>query len=471
MRIVFVGRSVAHFSYYQSIVESLCRRGHKVFILFDRDWSRNYSDDALRDSERRNPKLVTGWIYRRSGWWRTSLFQMRELRSYASYLVRADQSAYYLKRWEAYLSPWAQVIVRVPFVRRFLASGEVRAMLKRCEERVPADARILDWLRAAKPDVVVVSPANMRFSEEVEYLKAAKVLGIPTVVPVLSWDNLTTKGLIHVEPDLLLAWNASHREEAMEIHGIAPERIVISGSPFFDKWFAPRETPPEREAFLRKVGLDPDRPFLLYLGSSKNIAKDESWVVEQLERACRVHVNPALRSLQILVRPHPANADIYERLELPGVAVWPKTGSLPDTVESTADFQASLRYCCATLGINTTGMIDSVVADKPCLTILVDEYRSTQLDAVHFRHMLEGDVLVVAKSFDDCIARVAEVAEGLDLKRERRQAFVRRFLRPYGLERSAGRVAAELIERVAAERVVKGLSEGYCEASLEGRSV
>lgn len=472
MRVVFAGRSVAHFSYFQSIVESLCRRGHKVFMLFDREWSRNYPDDALRNFEREHPKLVTGWIHRRRGAWRPVLFQLRELRSYASYLARPDQSMYYLKRWEGYLPPWAQALVRTPLMQRLLRSESVRATLKRFEDWAPPEPRIVEWLAAVKPDVVIVSPANMRFSEELEYLKAARTLGIPTVVPVLSWDNLTTKGLIHVTPDLLLAWNASHRAEAISIHGVPPDRTAISGSPFFDKWFQTQGSPTQRELFMRKIGLNPDRPYLLYLGSSKNIAKDESWIVQKVVEACRVHPNPTLQSLQFLIRPHPANADIYGRFALSGIVVWPKAGSLPDTAESKADFDASLRHCVATLGVNTTGMIDAVVADKPCLTLLAAEYRHTQLDAAHFKYMLEDEVLVVSHSVEECVARIAEIMEGVDDKRPQRQAFVRKFLRPYGTDRPAGQVAAELIERLAVERVVTGLQQGYFDASssMERRS-
>lgn len=49
---------------------------------------------------------------------------------------------------------------------------------------------------------MVLSPVNMRFSEELDYLKAARELGIPTHLAVYSWDNLSTQGLIHMTPDM-----------------------------------------------------------------------------------------------------------------------------------------------------------------------------------------------------------------------------------------------------------------------------
>src|SRR5688572_13049811 len=150
----------------------------------------------------------------------------------------------------------------------------------------------------------------MRESEEIEYIKAARAVGIPSVVGVLSWDNLTTKGLFHVLPDLVLVWNRTQQEEAVRIHGIPAERAVITGSPFFDKWFDAERLLMDRDAFCRRVGLESRRPFLLYLGSTSNIAADETWLVSELARRMREHPDPEVRDTAILARPHPQNAAV-----------------------------------------------------------------------------------------------------------------------------------------------------------------
>lgn len=74
---------------------------------------------------------------------------------------------------------------------------------------------------------------NIRFSEEVEYVKAANAIKIPTVVHVLSWDNLTTKGLCHIIPNLTLVWNEIQSQEAITIHEVPDDKILITGSLFF----------------------------------------------------------------------------------------------------------------------------------------------------------------------------------------------------------------------------------------------
>ena len=54
--------------------------------------------------------------------------------------------------------------------------------------------------------------------------------------------------------------------EARDIHGIPTERVVVTGAQCFDQWF--EWTPRPREEFCPRVGLDPERPYLLYVAGS-----------------------------------------------------------------------------------------------------------------------------------------------------------------------------------------------------------
>lgn len=468
MKVVFVSRSVSHFPYYETIIRELHAHGHRVYLLLDREWSGKSSFSVVRNCEKELPNLKTGWTIRREGWVRSWLFGARELRSYASYVSRPDQSPFYLKRWQSYLSPPLRMAMRYQIIRLLVGSVVARKLFEMIEGIIPAYRPIVEWLRTAAPDIVVVTPANMRFSEEIEYIKAAKKIGIPTVVPVLSWDNLTTKGIFHVKPDLTMTWNQWQREEAVAIHHIPRESVAITGSPFFDKWFENRVPSVSRDIFLPHVGLDPSKPFLLYLGSSKNIAKDETWLVEQLHSDLRSHQNSTLRGLQILVRPHPANAQIYKRLSLDGLVVWPKQGALPDSEESKSDFECSMRYCIAAVGINTTGMIDSVIANRPTITIITDRYKDTQTLAVHFKYLREFEVLDECHGVGDCVSRLADLINGLDPKVEHRKRFVEAFVRPFGLNHAAGAVAADAIEALVVQRSTRSIrGEGGDVQSLE----
>jgi len=157
--------------------------------------------------------------------------------------------------------------------------------LRLCEWIAPSDPSLLAFLSDKQPDVMVASPTNLRFSEETDFLKAARRLRIPTAIQVLTWDNLSTKGLVQILPDRLFVWNDRQYRDVREIHRVPQRDLSTVGSPFFDKWFDKVDGTSSREADCRRLGLDPEKKILLYLGSSKNIAKDESWFIEEVVEA------------------------------------------------------------------------------------------------------------------------------------------------------------------------------------------
>jgi hypothetical protein len=430
MRILFTIRDFGHFSYVQSVVEALSK--HRVVLLFDKEWCRYVTDEYIKQCGFR-----TDWMITQSPEQRIKESFWRELRSYASYIKR-NQSVYYLKRWESYLPKW------VRYFRPILPYLPLPS-----EDRKP----LFEWatkdLIARQPDVVVATPVNHRFSGELEYVKAAKELGIPTVGVNQSWDNLTTKGLFHVAPDLMLVWNETQKKEAIEIHDISKESIEIIGAPFFDKWFQHRNCE-NRKKFCKKVGLDHKRPFVLYLGSSSNIAENETWLIEKLYDKL---------DIGMLVRPHPANTRNY--IKLAGKAfipltkgalrikddfvVYPIGGELPEDETAQQDFYNALKHCVCVIGINTSGMIDAVINGKPVVSVMSDEYRLTQSEATHFKQMADADILETANTTQEAVEIIKSLARGEDNRWESRRQFVRKFIRPRGLDRMAGELAAERI--------------------------
>ena len=90
----------------------------------------------------------------------------------------------------------------------------------RLESGIPPGGRITEFIRTQNPDVVLVSPLIDLASPLLDYLKAARSLGIRTGIAVASWDNLTSKGLLRFVPERVFVWNEAQRLEAIELHGI-----------------------------------------------------------------------------------------------------------------------------------------------------------------------------------------------------------------------------------------------------------
>ena len=146
-----------------------------------------------------------------------------------------------------------------------------------------------------------------------------------------SWDNLTVKGVIHDPLDLVTVWNDLQRVEPIRLHRVPAERVVITGAQNFDHWF---EWKPNlsRTEFCAKVGLPPDRPYLLYVCSSPFIAPDETVFVRDWLRRLRTQRDPALARIGVLIRPHPQHAAQWKDVEFvdqgPAI-VWPPTERIP----------------------------------------------------------------------------------------------------------------------------------------------
>ncbi len=422
-RVLFVIKSLAHFSYVSSIIAELdktCR----VELLFNERWSSRGGLKLINQSRRvvlefirhSNNVTLNGWtVERTANRW---IFPLREIRSYISYIRRKDQSEYYLKRWNGYLPLRLSKLFSYRIVKFLLSLFPNYELLTLIEKCVPSDRGIIEDLIKRKPDVVVATPINHRFSEEIEYVKAAKSLGIPTVTTALTWDSLSTKGVFHVIPDLTLVWNEMQKQEAIQIHGVSRDKVRVTGAPFFDKWFD-SDLDEGRDLFCERMGLDPDKPFVLYLGSSANIAMDETALIQ------KIYDNIGWN---MLVRPHPANSKNYSKLSgNKGMCI--QGGVLPVSESEQKDFHNAIRHCEFALGVNTSAMIDVIIHDKECISVGDREYKNTQGDTAHFKHMVS--------------------ALGLHGKRKE---FIRKYIRPHGFAISAGIMAARAIKYEAIHR-------------------
>jgi len=213
------------------------------------------------------------------------------------------------------------------------------------------------------------------------------------------------------------------------------------------------------------VGSDPGDPYLLYLGSSANIAKDESWLVLALVRKLREATDPALRRLQVVFKPHPGgsprNVRALPRLDAAGILVWPRERGRPDTTGAVDEFRSVLHHAAIVAGINTTGMLDAVLCNRPCLALTVERYRSTQADTTHFQRMQESKALLTTRSVRRAVEMIGRTLNGDDPTAAARQRFAAMYARPRGVGAQAGEAAAIAIElacqRLGAAAITKAI--------------
>ena len=252
-------------------------------------------------------------------------------------------------------------------------------LLDLCDRAIPLSERVQRFVREEHPDVVLVTPHLMPASTDVHYARSAGATGVPTAICVASWDNLSSKQLLRVVPDLVTVWNDTQKEEATGLHGVPADRVVSTGAQCFDHWFGWQPRP--REQFCARVGLDPSKPYIVYLGGALfPTTMIEADYCRRWIEAVRASDEPALRTAGILVRPHPKRVEEWRTRDFSdfeGVVVWPENVDFPAEQATRADYFDSIHHSAVAFGINTTAMIEAGIIGKAVHTITVPEFAAS----------------------------------------------------------------------------------------------
>lgn len=333
-------------------------------------------------------------------------------------------------------------------------------------ERFILRENVIDKILSTQPVDAVLMGSPGYFEQDAMLLHAAVQRGIPVTAAILSWDNLSSKGLINPQPDRLLVWSNHMRQEAIELQGIAPERIVETGTTVHDA-FANAHRFGSRADNLKRLGLDPARRLIFY---GTNHGGSFSNEIEVVQRVADWVEKDELGSSQLWVRLHPQAvtgvyeiaADAYRKLaskrvivEFPPVRVTNMPWQLP---KSDLEHLVSLLRD-ADVVINTGSLsIDAAILDRPVICIAYDPCGSLPYDQsvrryynyTHMSHLVKAKAVQLASSPDDLRRKIIAYLNQPDLDREGRRFIVeQQFGRVDGC--SAKRTVEAILETMRSE--------------------
>jgi hypothetical protein len=488
-RILFVMLHPGFVRYFDGALTALADAGHQVHVAFEISRTKLGEDVTAQRLATRSPHLTCGTTPERA-------------ESVRQFLARGDRAATrsgdfsrttsgHTASEEAWESLATSIRLLLDYLRffepAFAGAGALRARaekrlprllaataatagraggptrrafaatLRFVERLIPVNRELTAFVRGQNPDVLLVTPLIELGSQQVDYVKCAREQGIPSALCVASWDNLTSKGLIRVTPDRVVVWNDAQRVEAVTLQQVPEERVAVTGAPVFDRWFDARPSR-TREQFCRMVGLDPGRPFVLYVGSSTFIAPDEVPFVERLLWRLRTADEAAIAGVGMLIRPHPANARQWHAFDTgnsTNVGLWPAIGTDPNAPDFWRDYLDSLYYSAAVVGINTSAQIEAAIVGRPVLTIQTREFAHAQEGTLHFRYLVgDGGVVRSAASLDEHVTQLAQLldaAAAASSVEHGSREFVRAFVRPHGLDVPASAVFADAVGGIAGQ--------------------
>jgi hypothetical protein len=456
LRVVFVLRSLGYLRFFRPSFEQLVERGHDVRLLLS---TADHGEPEQRwlDRMAERPGFSVEVDPHGLPTHRNTLHvRLRRTLEYLYYLQPGERNRALLRMRIKDAPRFVRRLTRLPPLRGTAALRGFYRLVAALDRAMPVPPAVTQFVERSRPDVLAVAdPGGIRSVYSV-YVAAAKRAGVPVASCVASWDNLTTRQLLREVPDALLVWNDRQVEEAVEIHRVPRERVVTTGAPHFDDWFA--WTPRPREAFLARVGLDPSRPFVLWVGGAlfeyESPRTEAEYAREWLE-ALRSADEPELREVGVLFRPHPSRLESWQAVDLAdgaNAAVWPRAGmTFPIDDEAKADYYDSIYHAAAVVGLNSSAMIEATIVGRPVVGVVAPEFHDSQLGAAHFAYLLDasGGVVRVEATREQQFAALARVLAGIDEGADARRRFVRDFVRPHGLERPATEVFVDALERVA----------------------
>lgn len=261
----------------------------------------------------------------------------------------------------------------------------IKRWFKQYEANYLVDTYAQDFLRQYKCRAIVSTyPVNLN---EAILLQNAKIMGLKRIIHLLSWDNITCKGVFPCDADDYIAWGKIMEEEFKTYYHATDTNIYPCGVPHFDVHFEIKNKEKDSifEGYLKSLGLDSDKPYLFFAMSAPYFTPHEIDVVEWL--AAQVSSNVFGQQMQLIVRPHPQNvkgtmADLswlprLNKLNNTRVAI-----DFPSLVESKLAWSMQqddmlrlstlLRHATVTINSGSTVSIDALMLDRPVVVSAFD---------------------------------------------------------------------------------------------------
>ncbi len=443
MKILFLAHNLGKTRHFEGVLEALTARGHAVVITAAHKRNKPlklgiFSHNPLID--------VVANPVRRVDDWEPFVRPLRQARDYVRYLHPGYGHAHKLtERARAYAPRgWPERLSGNGLGRRRIL---VKRTLELAESLVPSERYYELFIRSHAPDVILITPLIDFGSYQTDYVKSAHRLGIPIVFLPFSWDNLTNRGLVRIAPDRVLVWNEHQKREAVTYHDVPADRIVITGAPRFDEFFAMRPSTTVMSSARARASTRRVRSFCTCARRTSSRPTKSTSCATGRGRFARTPRSATAASWCVLIRPTPNRGTASTSTDIPNAAVWKE----PPKVQADPALYDSLYHCAAVAGLNTSAMIEAGILGKAVHTIQTSEFAGGQEQTLHFHYLLarNGGLVEVAENLQQHCRQLDEAVANPAAGAERSRRFVESFVRPRGLDRPVAPIMVEEIERVA----------------------
>ena len=261
-----------------------------------------------------------------------------------------------------------------------------------------------------------------------------------------SWDQPTTKGPVCPGIRRIAVQNEIVREELVQYHCVAPERIAVIGWLQMDTFV--RGTIPDRDAVCRRLGVLAGQRYLLFAANAPRLGLHEPEMFRDLIARRNAGALPA--DIALVCRCHPQDRDWQRRwgwaVGVAGVIVEP-----PD-LGPLEHLAAVIRHASVVLASAGSINLDAVALDTPTIGLAWEDerlpYRDRPARAYELEHLADlrtSRGMMFARNLEElvscCSRYLANPGADADAREELRQRY---------LYRLDGKAAARLVAEVEA---------------------
>lgn len=188
-------------------------------------------------------------------------------------------------------------------------SRTYRRKLVRWQEKYTPDI-YTDLFEKYKPNLLVTSTAGWRLDRYL--MREAARHGVQSCYAVIGWDNPSSYRLPGAKVQWATCWSEIQKKELVDGADWAAERVHVGGIPTYDGYFAKKWRIP-REEYFQIHGLDPERKLISFACSFVTFSPN----YQDIEALAELVVDEELsQPAQLLVRLHPNHfmpGTLYEK--------------------------------------------------------------------------------------------------------------------------------------------------------------
>lgn len=265
-----------------------------------------------------------------------------------------------------------------------------------------------------KPDLCVVMPTNMQGSLEHEVIPWSKKNNVLTLIPIMTLDNLTSKGFLLDLPDVVACWNEIQRQYLIKHHRVPKSRILLSNSLFYSAW---------QSKFPQSIGGNTNSNSIrfLYVCSSSRIGGYRHSMndrTEETKTLCKLiahlesHLNINGLAGSIKIRTHPTFPidPLINKLRTERLHVEISNGRFPNFYSEEESLISDLNdthYC---FGMNTSALLQAALMGVKTFCLKTDSNSVVTLSTPHLQQLISQGIVFPWDLDKELFSRIRNVS-------------------------------------------------------------